>query len=125
MILEIIETRLDESDFLPWARATQQFEFVRSQIVTFDTELRAETPEALGTLVPQLATGSIFYHFIDARRRTPDRGDDFSEWLARFGAGYARLREALANVDPYYASLADLRKDISAAFTRGLEGRPA
>jgi hypothetical protein len=40
-----------------------------------------EKPAELATAMLNLTTSSIFYHFIDARRRTSDGRDDFSDWL--------------------------------------------
>ena len=35
--------------------------------------------------VPNMSVGSIFYHFIDARRRSPEMMDDFRTWLRSYG----------------------------------------
>ncbi|MGD2073829.1 MAG: DUF5752 family protein [Gammaproteobacteria bacterium] len=115
-IVELIDVRLDEVEHLSWARATQQFEFIRSHIVVFDTERRLQHPAELAGVVPKLSTSSIFYHFIDARRRTADGNDDFSDWLAAFGEDYAALREQLAGVDPYFGSLSELRDELARLF---------
>lgn len=114
-LLEIIEVRLDESDFLPWARATHSFEFICSQIVVFDTRARIEAPEHLAEIIPHLTASSVFYHFIDARRRPPYARDDFSVWLDGFGDGYGPLRNRLAAIDPYFGSLVDLRHELTEA----------
>ena len=67
-IIDVLEERLDEMDWVPWAKADNQFYFVRSQIVVFDTMRRIRTPEELTRLIPDLSLGSIFYHFIDAQK---------------------------------------------------------
>lgn len=69
-LIEIIEERLDETEFPPWAKTDQQFNFVRSQIIVFDTRKRLDHPRELAAVVPHLPPSSIFYHFVDARRRT-------------------------------------------------------
>jgi len=115
-LVEIIEERLDESEYLPWARATQPFEFVRSQIVVFDTHQRVQRVEELARMIPQLSASAIFYHFIDARRRLPEGCNDFSLWLASFGGAYEDLRQRLAAIDPYFRSLTELRQEIAAIF---------
>ena len=69
-----------------YPKADQQFHFLQSQTVVLDAGLRLEGPAELPAAVLGLSTGSIFYHVIDARRRTPDRVDDFTEWLR--GCGY-------------------------------------
>jgi len=118
-LIEVVEERLDRSEYIPWAKTDQLFHFLRSQIVVFDTGRRIEDPKELPSLVPDLSQGSIFYHFIDARRRTPERCDDFSAWLAAFGEEYEDLRKTIRAIDPYFSSLKDLRHiltDILSAY---------
>jgi hypothetical protein len=62
-----------------------QFHFVRSQMVVFDTDGKIEEPEELVEAVPKMSVGSIFYHFIDARRRSPEMMDDFHTWVRSCG----------------------------------------
>ena len=115
-IIELIDTRMDEMEHLIWARATRQFEFICSQIVVFDTGKRLERPAELATAIADLTTSSIFYHFIDARRRTSDGRDDFSDWLAGFGNEFVTLQKQLASVDPYFSSLSELRDELALLF---------
>jgi len=116
-LVEVIEERLEESEFIPWAKTNQQFYFVRSQIVVFDTNLRIEGPAIIAGMVPRLSVGSIFYHFIDARRRTASRRDDFSEWLLGCGDRCAEMViPRLIAIDPYFSSLTELRRELEKVF---------
>lgn len=115
-LVEVLEERLDESEMVPWARRDQQFHFLRSQTVIFDSGLHAARPADLLSHLPHLSTGSIYYHFIDSRNRTLQRCDDFSAWLAACGAEYDLLRERLCAVDPYFASLQHLRHIVTGLF---------
>ncbi|SER17833.1 hypothetical protein SAMN05421690_101118 [Nitrosomonas sp. Nm51] len=115
-IIELIDMRLDEYEGLLWMRATQQFEFIRSQIIVFDTAWCLQQPSELASAIEQFSTSSIFYHFIDARRRTLHRCDDFSDWLAGFGADFNTLREHIAGIDPYFGSLTELRAQLAHLF---------
>ncbi len=108
-VVERIEDRLDQNEFISWARADEQFHFVRSQIVVFDTGIFLEDPSDLPNIVPEMSLGSIFYHFIDARKRTEDRSDDFSAWLVGWGDKYNDLRQEIMALDPYFSSLKELR----------------
>lgn len=119
--IEIIEQRLYETEYIPWARAGDSFYFVRSQIVVFDTGLRISEPRELTDVIPKMSLGSVFYHFIDARRRTAESMNDFSLWLASLGESYASIAETLNRVDPYFTTLSDLRREILAVFRRNLE----
>lgn len=116
-LLDIIEERLEESEYLRWVLATEPFEFIRSQIVVFDTYKRLERPEQLAQLLPHLSASSIFYHFIDARRRLPDGSNDFQFWLSSFNGLYRDLGEQLAAIDPYFSTLTELRQQLTAIFS--------
>lgn len=111
-VMEVIEERLEESEFVPWAKSDQQFFFIQSHIVVFDTRIRFEGPEALTESISKMTVSSIFYHFIDARRRTKNKRDDFSEWLSGFGDTYAELMESLSSIDPYFITLTELRQEL-------------
>jgi hypothetical protein len=115
-LLEVIEERLEESELLPWIRASRRFYFVRSQIVVFDTGKRVHTPEELRDAIPVMSTGSIFYHFIDARRRTETGRDDFTEWLLGLGDHTKQITEHVAGVDPYFTNLVVLREELKEVF---------
>lgn len=115
-IVDVIEERVGDDDHLAWTRATREFQFLSSQIVTFDTHRRLCVPADLGAAAPDLTISTVFYHFVDARRRTKDGRDDFSAWLAGFGDEQKDLRRELAAVDPYFGSLTDLRNRLVALF---------
>ncbi len=115
-LIEIIEERLDENELVSWSAAHQQFQFIRSQIVVFDTRIRISKPEELKKLIPQFTVGSVFYHFVDARRRTLNRNDDFSQWIMGFEDTYDELLEQIASLDPYFKSLTELRAQLGEIF---------
>ncbi len=119
-LVEIIEDRLDADSYVPWSQADNQFYFISSQIVIFETGVQASTPRELAKLVPAMSAGTIFYHFIDARRRTPDRRDDFTQWLSGYDGRYAELISEIQAVDPYFSSLLELRGIIGSLFLRYL-----
>ena len=116
-LLDIIEERLDETELMLFAQADQQFHFVRSIIVQFDTHRRLAHPRELVGTLPGLSVGSVFYHFIDARRREPLGVDDFRAWLEGWGPKYESLCGDVAEVDPYFDSLFVLREKLSKVVT--------
>lgn len=115
-LLDLIEERLDEKEYIAWQLATEPFEFIRSQIVVFDTHQRIEQPQQLVEVIPTLSAGSIFYHFIDARRRLPEENDDFRYWLSGFGDRYSQLCAQLTAIDPYFSTLTELRQQLAETF---------
>ncbi len=121
-LIDILEERIDESELLPWMKANQRFYFVRSQTVVFDTRVRLDTPELLGEHIPHMSLGSVFYHFIDARRRPPWGRDDFTHWVSGFGDDYAELAEQISQIDPYFTSLVELRDELTRVFAAHTPG---
>lgn len=115
-LLEYIEERLEESERLHWVIAGQPFEFIRSQIVVFNTHIHTGSPADMAKILHKLSVSSIFYHFIDGRRRNPDNLDDFHVWLNQYGETYQELIELLSNIDPYFGSLTELRQQLVDAF---------
>lgn len=122
VLLDLIEERLDEDEHLGWVRGYRKFDFLRSQLVVFDSHRRLEKPEDLAVHIPLISTNSIFYHFIDARRRLDQSCDDFSYWLSGMGEEYDDLRNQLAAVDPYFSSLSQVRAELSTLFQNYFAG---
>lgn len=121
-LIDVIEERLDETEYVPWARADQQFQFIRSQIVVFDTHKRLTEPIELVDAISHMSVGSIFYHFIDARRRCEGALDDFRSWINGLEDDFTELSNQLATVDPYFVSLTDLRSQLASLFRAFFEG---
>ncbi|MBN2071651.1 MAG: hypothetical protein JW814_09370 [Candidatus Krumholzibacteriota bacterium] len=112
-LIDIIEERLDENEHVPWCKQDQQFHFVTSQIVIFNTRRVIKKAEEMVSIIPSLTSSSIFYHFIEARRRTFGNIDDFSSWLYGFDGRYRDLCDMFANVDPFFSTLPELKKQIA------------
>ncbi|MFQ5606511.1 MAG: DUF5752 family protein [Candidatus Zixiibacteriota bacterium] len=114
--IALIQDSLDEQEHILWARQRHEFIFLRSQIVTLDTGLRPASPAEMGKLIPALSTGSVYYHFVEARRRVPGGRDDFSAWIEGSGPGYERLGVQLGLIDYYFCSLSELRDRVAGVF---------
>lgn len=115
-LIDRVEDYLYEKEIVPWSMADQQFHFVRSQIVVLDTGIMLEHPSQLTDILENLSLGSIFYHFIDARKRTEEKNDDFSSWLTGWGDMYEDLRLDILAMDPYFSSLKELRWMLASLF---------
>jgi hypothetical protein len=118
-IIDIIEERLDEDILSHTATARQPFHFLRSQLVVFDTGTRIGDPSELADAVKVMSEGSIFYHFIEARRRTGNRCDDFSAWFESKAGDYRQLCTDLTAIDPYFSSLREIRIRLENLFRLG------
>jgi septum formation topological specificity factor MinE len=117
-VLEKIEKRLEDYEIHLWTKKEDQFRFIRYTIVIFENIVSIAKPEDLPKIVPMLPPNSIFYHFIDARARTPERTDDFSVWLKMYGNQYDALIEDIQSIDPYFLSLTQLREELTNLFQR-------
>jgi len=121
-VVEICEERLHEVDRAVWAPRDQRFHFLTSTLVVFDTGERLEDPAELAAVVPRLPRGSIYYHFIDARRRHPDGVDDFRAWLRDRQNGYGALCDQLCEVDPFFSTLLETRETLAGIFSSWFNG---
>jgi hypothetical protein len=115
-LLDVIEQRLDESEFIPWSKPDEAFHFIRSTLIVFDTGVRINSPSDLPSFLPHMSPSSLYYHFFDARRRTPEGVDDFRAWLSSFGDEYAALSARLADIDPSFTTLTGLRRQLDNLF---------
>ena len=125
-LVDIVEDRLVEAVDAPSGAPGKEFHFMRSQFVVIDSGALAATPAELADLIPRSSTGSVFFHFVDARRRSPERVDDYSAWLRPRGPAFDEVRRRLAAIDFYLWSLTEIRERIARCFdalTLGGEGR--
>ncbi len=110
-LIDVIEEHLYEKEYLPLAKSNQLFHFMHSYIVIFDTDKTITKPEDLPQAVDGMSLGSIFYHFIDARRRTEDRMDDFSSWL-KPAKRYYSLINRIRSIDPFFRELSETKRQL-------------
>lgn len=117
-VVDVVDERLAESECVPWSRSGQRFKFIRSQIVVFDTGIRINHPREMAERISRMSLGSIFYHFIDARRRTSQGKCDFTEWLQDVeDVVCEKLIKRFNCIDPYFTTLAALRHELETVFT--------
>jgi len=121
-VLDVVDERLSEVATLPWVPHGDEFRFMRAVTVVFDTGLTLNSVNDLIEQVTNLSFSSIYYHFIEARRRTPDHQDDFSSWLVDFGSGTEDLIQRLHNLDFYFLTLPELRGRLMATVQQTLAG---
>lgn len=115
-VIDVVEDRLEEVEYLLWSRKEYKFHFLKSILIVFNTGITVAAPPDLKGIIPKLTFTSIFYHFIDARSRTPEQLDDFSYWLSSFGDTYKELINKLKLIDPYFLSLSEIRQELEVVF---------
>jgi hypothetical protein len=111
-LIDIIEERLSEVGQIQWVAPEQQFYFMQAVTVVFDTGVELREPSDLISQLRNMSHGSIYYHFVEARRRTPNGLDDFSAWLAVYEDGIEDLLQLLRSIDFYYLSLSELKQSL-------------
>jgi hypothetical protein len=111
-MLDILDERLNELPMNPAVNKGDEFFFLEATTVIFETGEIIEEPSQLPEKISNMTTGSIFYHFIEARRRTADCLDDFSAWLSLFGDKGAWYASQLRSIDFSFLTLAEMRKTI-------------
>lgn len=116
-IIEIVEERLDEQEVELVCSKEHQFYFIRSNTIVFETSRRLYHPNEFIHQIPLFSIQSIFYHFIEARRRQPKSIDDFSHWLESFGEEYRDLINQLKEIDPYFFTLTELKEELTLLFS--------
>ena len=116
--VEIIDDRLAELPYIPSVQLGDVFRFMQAVTVVFDTGLTLSAPQQLIEALPQMSLSSIYFHYVEARRRTPDRSDDFTAWLAEFGDEIIPLVRALRSIDFYHMSLPELKLQLVRSVAR-------
>jgi hypothetical protein len=112
--LEVIDERLGESTMIPWARPGDELYFMEATTVVFDTGIRISHPRDLAGAIGAITGGSVYFHFLEARRRPPLGKDDFTAWLLENEDGEKNRRyvEALSRIDFYFHTLSHLRREL-------------
>jgi hypothetical protein len=119
-IISVLDRRLEGDDAMAWSRASHPFFFTDSRMLVFDTGQTASTLKEFREAIRTIDTNSIFYHVIDAVRRTPGHEDDFSAWLSGFGELTANLRARLRRIDTALLTLGEIREKINSAIRKSL-----
>jgi hypothetical protein len=114
-VIDVIDDRLAELPYIPSVQMGDDFRFMQAVTVVFDTGRQLEKPIDLVIALPGMSLSSIYFHYVEARRRTENREDDFTVWLREFGDSTAEMIEALGSIDFYYMSLPELKDHLMAA----------
>ena len=121
-LIDILEGRLDANERIHLTVVDQPFHFVRSQLVIFNTGRTIDRLEEMATAVREMTSGSIFYHFIEAPRRTQDRTDDFTTWIRTVSLEWELVCSCINRIDPYFSSLEEIRNILADIFEEHFPG---
>lgn len=112
-VCEVFEERLGElQPWVPTSRPGSELFLSQATTVVFDTGQIVETPSELLPTVERMTSGSIYFHFLEARRRPPIQVDDFSVWLGKYSPEYDDIIQSLREIDFYFRTLPEIRSEI-------------
>lgn len=113
-VLDIIDERLHEVPYVPWVPRGLEFRFQRAVTVVFNTNMKIKKVNDLPRALYRMTTSSLYYHFLEARRRPPIGIDDFTSWLNQFEDPVARsIMVFLKKIDFNFMNLRQLQHLLS------------
>ncbi|MBN1662292.1 MAG: hypothetical protein JW943_01710 [Deltaproteobacteria bacterium] len=110
--LDIIDERLCESYVMSSVPPGHEFYFQEAITMVFETGHVMHHPGEMLEIMALLTNSSIYYHFLEARRRTPGLTDDFSLWMENFGGEWESLVKTLRTIDFIFYSLPELKQEL-------------
>ncbi len=112
-VMDILDERLNELIDIPSVPPGHEFFFREAITVVFDTGQKIKDPGEMADAVDRMTNGSVYFHFLEARRRTPAGTDDFTLWLQDFKDQWDDLLQDLKTIDFVFYSLGELRQEIA------------
>ncbi|NOY14513.1 MAG: hypothetical protein GXP51_12910 [Deltaproteobacteria bacterium] len=111
-LVEIVAERASELPNSVWHPASEEFRFMQAATVIFETGVELMTLAELQQAIPAMSQSSVYYHFVEARRRTAGGLDDFSSWLAGLAEETTNFVRGLNGIDFYFLNLRELKREL-------------
>ncbi|MBE9486916.1 MAG: hypothetical protein IMY82_07080 [Chloroflexi bacterium] len=111
-LVEIADERGSELPNAVWHPASEEFRFMRAATVIFETGVELTSLKELKQAIPSMSQSSVYYHFVEARRRTEGHLDDFSFWLQGSPEETQSFEQGLAGIDFYFLNLRELKREL-------------
>jgi hypothetical protein len=113
-ILDELEEYLWNFPHNPQVRPGFELHLCEASAVVLHSGITARTLREFCAALQTVGLDSVFYHFVEARRRLRDRKmDDFSRWIAA-NFSVPSLVTAIRDIDVYFYTLAEIRDTILA-----------
>lgn len=105
-----VENYVAEEQTFPRVPRGHEFHFLEARTFVFGTGAEAHNVPELLEAIQASGTGSIVYHFVEARFRNEDGTDDFSRWLRASGEDERAAR--LERVNPHFYDPSKMQHQI-------------
>ena len=109
-IVTAVEKYLDGGRRLRECPSGDEFHFCEAKSFVSPTGLAAQDASELFAMIERATDACLYFHFFEARLRLERPTNDFSLWLKNHGE--PRLAQAIDRLNPYDATLAELREQI-------------
>lgn len=93
------------------ALPAEAFFFNTAETLVYPAGIRARNLAEFLIAIKYVEASSLYYHFYDARLRSPERTDDFSKWFEQ-ELGKKELAARIQAIDPFMHSLERIRERI-------------
>jgi hypothetical protein len=119
-ILSVIDDHLDTFPEPREAMQRDEFHFTQTVTLVYPAGMRARNLAEFLMAIKYVDSGSIYYHFYEARKRLGATVDDFTAWLE--GAlDKKELAVRIRAIDPFMHSIEGIREHIAAAIEEELK----
>jgi Family of unknown function (DUF5752) len=119
-ILSVIDDHLEKFPEPREAMQKDEFHFTQTVTLVFPAGTRARNLAELLMAIKYVDSGSIYYHFYEARKRLGATMDDFTAWLEGTLDKKA-LASRIRAIDPFMHSIEGIREHIAAAIDEELK----
>ncbi len=115
----VITAYLDRSPEPREARQREEFFFNETVTFVFPVGIWVRNLAEFLMAIKLIESGSIYYHFYEARVRVEDRMDDFSKWIGE-ALGKEDLAMRIRSIDPFMHNVEEIRHHIADAVEEGV-----
>jgi hypothetical protein len=112
VLVELLEDYMWDFHHNPQVQPGYEFYFCEASAVVMNTGIEAKTLREFCRGLGTVGLDSVYYHFVEARRRLGDRKmDDFSHWIDT-NFGLPALVADIRDIDIYFYTLTEIRNSV-------------
>jgi hypothetical protein len=111
-LIRVIENYLEHFPEPREAIPGEEFFFNETVTLIYPVGIIVKNLAEFLTAIKYVSSGSIYYHFYEARVRLGGGIDDFSRWI-EYSFGKKELADKIRDIDPFMHSIEEIRQHIS------------